>query len=103
MTNKGADVMFRLFKQGRSLRPNKLQMTDLSVAHLGSEVQDSVHLVQLTEEILTHLQYIDDVMSAHAEDIAKRHYDMIMQLDEVRETFDQYTTFDRYVPSFTKY
>lgn len=80
-----------------------LQRTNISIANVDSQIQDIIHLVQLTDEDIQYIQLIGHIINEHAEEIAKRHYEMILELDDVKEIFDRYTTYDRYVPAFTNY
>src|SRR5699024_3053923 len=33
----------------------------------------------------------------------KRHYDMVMDIPEIKDIFNAFTTYDRYVPAITNY
>src|SRR5690625_6775522 len=42
-------------------------------------------------------------MEEHAPHIAERHYNMIMDMPEIKKIFDSFTSYNRYVPAITNY
>lgn len=95
--------MIRLVRLQSKPKIEPFTKTDLVLSNITPEVQDIIHFVQLSQQDLEHLQLIEDIMHEHAPIIAKRHYEMIMDIDEVREIFKQHTSYDRYVPVFIQY
>lgn len=95
--------MLSKLRRYKTPEPTPITRTNISFANIDSQLEDIFHLVQLTKEDIDHLQFIDDLINEHAEEIAKRHYNMIMELPQVKEIFHEYTKFDRYVPVFTNY
>lgn len=84
-------------------RRTNVSVAPLQRTNVDPQVKDIIHLVQLSDEDLQYIQHIEHIINEHAAEIAKRHYEMILQLDDVKEIFDRYTTYDRYVPAFTNY
>lgn len=76
---------------------------DLPLDSLPENVHDITKLVQLTVEDIEHLRLIDDIMEAHVETIADRHYQMVMDIPEIKKIFNTYTTYERYVPAIIHY
>src|SRR5690625_236293 len=96
-------MLIRLLRPRSKPNVEPITKTDLVLSNISSQVQDIIHFVQLSQQDLDHLQLIDDIMHEHAPTIAKRHYEMIMEIEEVKEIFNQYTSYDRYVPVFIEY
>lgn len=46
---------------------------------------------------------IDDIMEEHAHTIANRHYCMIMDIPKIKDIFNTYTMYERYVTAITNY
>lgn len=96
-------TLLRLLNRGTKPNIAPIKHTDLSIAQTDLQIKKIVHLVQLTNEDVHYLSLIDDLMDEHAGEIAKRHYEMILELDEVKNIFSTFTTYNRYVPVFTNY
>lgn len=96
-------MMINLIKRHQKPNINPIHETDLSFSNIDPHIKEIVHLVQLTKEDVEHLHLISDLMDKHAPEIAKRHYEMIMALPGVRDIFENYTTYDRYIPAFINY
>lgn len=79
------------------------QQSDLALDGLPEHIHDIIKLVQLTKQDIEHLHLIDDMMEEHAAEIAKRHYEMVMDIPEIRDIFNSYTSYERYVPAITNY
>src|SRR5699024_4427693 len=62
-----------------------------------------IKFIQLTEQDLARLQEIDDVMEEHASAIAERHYNMLMDIPELKTIFNRHTTYERYVTAIKNY
>ena len=75
----------------------------LATENLSDNIQEIAKFVQLTKEDIQHLRLIDDLMEEHADAIAERHYNMIMETSEIKGIFEEYTTYDRYISAITKY
>ena len=74
----------------------RLQGSDLQVASKNPKVSEFLKLTQLTKKDLESLRKIDGIMDEHAETIANRHYDMIMEIPEIKNIFVQYSVKERY-------
>src|SRR5690625_4034957 len=91
------------------LRKNKpVSIPDFTNSNLPSDtlstsVSEVIQLIQLSTKDIEHLQLIDDLMEEHAATIAERHYQMIMQIQEIKQIFDKFTTYERYVAAITNY
>lgn len=88
------------------LNPEKhiapLMNSDISIE--GDETtKELFKLCQLTQKDLEALAKIDDIMEEHAANIAKRHYDMIMMIPEIKEIFNEHTTFEAYTRLIAMY
>lgn len=76
---------------------------DLPLDSLPENIHDIMKLVQLTNQDIETLHLIDDLMEAHVDTIADRHYQMIMDIPEIKDIFNTFTTYDRYVPAIIDY
>lgn len=88
-------------------RKNKVDVpeftTELSLDEIPNDIHDIMKLVQLTKQDINYLSFIDDIMEEHAQEIAERHYNMIMDIPEMKEIFNEYTTYERYISAITTY
>jgi len=96
-------MLARLTKKGKSIHIPTFSETDLELGDLPENIHDIIKLVQLTKQDLENLRMIDDVMEEHVETIAERHYEMVMDIPEIKEIFNTYTTYERYVPAIINY
>ena len=94
--------MALLTKRRNSISISALTESDMK-DNVPKGVQDILKLVQLTHKDIENLHSIDDIMEKHAADMAERHYEMIMEIDEIREIFNQYTNHDRYTSAIIAY
>ena len=77
--------------------------TNLPLDDIPNDIHEIMKLVQLTNKDIQYLSLIDDVMEEHAKIIAERHYNMIMDIPEIKEIFKEFTTYERYISAITKY
>lgn len=88
-------------------KQSKVSIPDFSDSNVfhgaNGNIADVLQLVQLTTTDLDILQSIDDIMEEHAESLAYRHYQMLMELPETKEIFNQFTTYERYTTAITAY
>lgn len=96
------DMIARLMKKNKQINIPTFTASDLNNS-LSEHIQEIIKLVQLSKKDLDHLHLIDDIMEEHAQEIAERHYEMIMDIPELKQLFDQFTTYDRYVPAIVHY
>src|SRR5699024_9831837 len=96
-------MLARLTKKGKSIHIPTFSETDLELGDLPENIHDIIKLVQLTKQDLENLRMIDDVMEEDVEKIAKLHYEMVMDIPEIKEIFNTYTTYERYVPAIINY
>src|SRR5690625_5169742 len=96
-------MIARLTKRKKRINIPSFSSTDLPLDEIPETIHDIIKLVQLTNKDIEALELIDDLMEDHAPIIAERHYEMIMDLPEIKEIFDTFTTYDRYVPAITNY
>lgn len=101
--NKECFRPMRFLKRRTNVSIAPLQQSDISIMNVDPQIKDIIHLVQLTDEDIKYIQYINHLIADHASEIAKRHYEMILQIADVKEIFDRYTVYDRYVPAFINY
>ncbi|WP_106498205.1 methyl-accepting chemotaxis protein [Lentibacillus sp. Marseille-P4043] len=87
-------------KQNDHITP--LKDSDISINDVES-TRELLKLCQLSEKDLNALAKIDDIMEEHASTIAERHYNMIMMIPEIKEIFNDNTTFKAYTTLITKY
>lgn len=66
-------------------------------------IADVLKLVQLSAEDIEALKLIDDIMEVHAEYLADRHYNMLMEIPETTRIFNKFTTYERYTSAITAY
>lgn len=79
------------------------EKSDIPVTSTNSKVPELLKLTQMTSKDLQNLKKIDDVMEEHAGEIAERHYDMIMNIREIKDIFVQHSTKERYTAAIEKY
>lgn len=91
------------FKRKNKIDIPQLSSSNLPLDNMPKEIHEIMKLVQLTKQDLKYLALIDDIMEEHAPFIAERHYEMIMDIPEIKEIFEKFTTYDRYVPAITNY
>ena len=94
--------MLTLFRKHKINIPS-LSTDNLATENLSSDIHEIAKFVQLTNEDIQNLRLIDDIMEEHADTIAERHYNMIMDTIEIKGIFDEYTTYERYIGAITKY
>jgi len=90
------------FRNKNTTIPNLTNDT-LSFSQIDTYIKDIMNLVQLTENDIEHLHLIDKIMEEHAATIAERHYEIIMSVTDMKEIFNTFTTYDRYVPAIINY
>lgn len=96
--------MLALFsRNARRVSIPNMNESNLVSGQIPAYLQSIVKLVQLTDKDVERLRHIDDMMDQHAITIAERHYEMLMQIPEMKTIFNRHTTYDRYVPAITKY
>lgn len=94
--------MLTLFRKNKVEIP-QFSTSDLAIEQLPHNIYEIMKLVQLTNQDLEYLSLIDDLMEEHAAIIAERHYKMVMEIPEIAEIFNSYTTYERYVHAITNY
>lgn len=96
-------MLARLMNRNKQLHIHPLEKSTLALDSLPETVHDIVNWVQLTTKDIEVLRLIDDLMNEHVETIANRHYEMIMDIPEVKDIFNEYTTYERYMPAIINY
>lgn len=94
--------MARLFRSKKVNIPS-FTNENLPLHVLPKSIHEIIKLVQLTNEDLEHLKLIEDIIAEHVETIAERHYNMVMAIPEIKQIFNTYTTYERYVPAIIHY
>src|SRR5699024_3045344 len=86
---------------------NAIHIPDFSRNSLHTEgidnISDVLHLVQLSDADIEALFLIDDLFDEHARNMAERHYQMIMEIQEIKEIFEKHTTYERYTSAIIEY
>lgn len=80
-----------------------IQASDLQVTSSNPKIAELLKLTQLTKKDIESLKKIDDIMEEHALTIADRHYDMIMNIPEIKNIFNRFSTKERYTAAIRKY
>src|SRR5690625_4350638 len=96
-------MIARLTKKSKRVNIPTFTKTDLPLDVLPESIHEIVKIVQLSKQDIEHLHLIDDIMEEHVETIAERHYEMIMDIPEIKEIFNKFTTYERYVPAIINY
>lgn len=96
-------LIARLTRKNKRIHIPDFTTSDLPLDHIPENIHEIIKLVQLTKQDIDHLHLIDEIMEEHASTIAKRHYEMIMDIPEIKDIFNTFTTYDRYVPAITNY
>src|SRR5699024_7685329 len=96
-------MIARLTRKNKRIDIQNFTERDLPLSELPESVHKIVKLVQLTKQDVNYLHLIDDLMEEHAPVIAERHYEMIMDIPEMKEIFNTFTTYERYITAITKY
>lgn len=88
-------------------RKNNMQIqgwtNQLAAFSGGEKLADILKLIQLSEADLESLRLLDDLMQEHAAEMAERHYDMIMEIPELAEKFQEHTTYEQYTAAIIAY
>lgn len=95
--------MFTRFRKNNHVHIQDFSKNTVTFTGIPAHVNEIMKLVQLSEQDIAHLRLIDDLMKEHAPEIAKRHYEMIMAIPEMEGIFNEFTTYERYVPAITNY
>src|SRR5699024_7285604 len=95
--------MFSIKKRYKHLQIPSFSATDLPLHKIPEEIHEIIKLVQLSKRDIEALHLIANLMEEHAPTIAERHYEMIMDIPEIKQIFEEFTTYDRYVPAITNY
>src|SRR5690554_181348 len=69
----------------------------------GTNTGELLKLIQLSETDLHSLRKIDTLMEEHAPIIAERHYNMIMNIPEIKKIFEKHSNKERYTTAIIKY
>lgn len=96
-------MLARFTRKTRHVSIPHFTETNLVTDKVPAVFKNIVKLVQLTDKDIERLNDIDDIMEAHADTIAERHYEMLMEIPEMKTIFNQHTTYERYVPAITNY
>lgn len=94
--------MVHLFKR-KLVTVHESEVSDLNVRETEHLTIDLINHLQLNEQDLHHIASIKDIIIDQAENIAKRHYQLIMKAAETREIFQNATAYDRWINVFTSY
>ncbi|HLR51463.1 MAG TPA: globin-coupled sensor protein [Candidatus Avamphibacillus sp.] len=93
----------KLMNRNKKIYLPEFTKTDLALEALPDSTHEIMKLIQLTQQDIEYLHLIDDLMEEHAPVIAERHYHMLMEIPELKQIFNTYTTYERYVPAITNY
>jgi methyl-accepting chemotaxis protein len=77
--------------------------SDIEIQDMGQHMQQILKLIQLTQKEKTILQKISPLLKEHAPEMAKRHFDMIMELPQIKSIFEANSNFERYTTAIIKY
>lgn len=75
----------------------------LHVDELSKRINEFLLLLQITEEDFQHVSKLHPLMLEHADQIADRHYEIIMKIPEIKEIFERNTVYERYINAITNY
>ncbi len=92
-----------IFQKLKPVLIKDFENSQFKANELPNHIHEIIKLSQLTPDDLESLKLIDYLMEEHAETMADRHYKMIMELPQIKEIFNKFTTYDRYVPAITNY
>ncbi|WP_163970449.1 methyl-accepting chemotaxis protein [Oceanobacillus halotolerans] len=86
----------------------KINIPELSdhaytIDDVSNRINELLKLLQITEEDFENVERLDSLMEEHAEEIASRHYGMIMRIPEIREIMEKNSTYERYTSAITQY
>lgn len=95
--------LISLLRRNRKVSIPDFTQSNLSLNQLPDSIKEVIKLAQLSQQDLDHLLLIDDLMEQHAPIIAERHYEMVMDIPEIKVIFEEFTTYERYVPAITNY
>lgn len=77
--------------------------SDLEIQNMGPHMQQILKLIQLTQKEKDTLNKISPLMEKHAPEMAKRHYEMIMELPQIKSIFEANSNFERYTKAIINY
>src|SRR5690625_1450380 len=96
-------MLSRLRRKNRITTIEPLQHSNHFIDSLPYGMRHVAQLVQLSAQDIDYLRQIDDLMEEHVATIAERHYEMIMSISEIKNIFNQYTTYERYIAAISHY
>ncbi|WLR51218.1 methyl-accepting chemotaxis protein [Bacillus tianshenii] len=92
-------MLFRkLHSKPTSLVP--IQESDIQATE---RLNQKLKYLQLTKKDLQNLRKLEPIMEQYAEEITNRHYEMILQLPELKKMVDDHSTVDRLSKTFVNY
>ncbi|WP_164669332.1 methyl-accepting chemotaxis protein [Virgibacillus doumboii] len=74
-----------------------------TIEDVSNRINELLKLLQITDQDFENVKKIDDLMEAHAAEMAERHYQMIMKIPEIKEILEQNSYYERYTATITKY
>lgn len=77
--------------------------TNLTIKESEFLTTDLINHLQLRQKDLHYIASIKDIILQEANNIANRHYELIMKADETREIFTKHTEYDRWINVFSSY
>lgn len=91
------------FFNRKKVSVHETKPTDLSIQETEHLTIDLIQHLQLNNSDLEHISLIKDIIIEQAENIANRHYELIMEAKETKEIFTSNTEYKRWIHIFTNY
>ncbi|MEN1970042.1 methyl-accepting chemotaxis protein [Lentibacillus sp. N15] len=74
-----------------------------TIEGVSNRVNELLKMLQITDKDFENVQKIDSIMEEHAFEIAKRQYEMIMNIPEIKQIMEHNSNFERYTTAITTY
>ena len=74
-----------------------------TIKEVNHRINEFSKLIQLTSRDFENVKKIDSIMEEHSFEIAKRHYEMIMMIPEIKQIFNENSLRDRYTAAIGEY
>lgn len=96
------NLLVRLFRS-KNVSVQPLRSANISIPQTKQLTKDIIEHVQLTKGDLKNITSIRDILNEQAENIANRHYKLIMDTKRTRNIFEHFPTRERWIHLFTNY
>ncbi len=101
--NESEECFMGLLLKSKEPNINKLSTDVYQIEGESEQTNNFLLLLQVTNEDLEYLRLTEDIFEQHINDLANRHYDMIMMIPEISAIMNQHSYYERYTKMVQKY